>query len=846
MKRFLPKLLVFIILVFLLLPPIGSVFAQGGEPAQVPGLTAQITPGGNPQLVGLSPSPVSSVPDGTWVQDREVTFTGKNAARAGHLLDWTLRSYEWSVTPEGKQNPLLTFWVMIRNIMYGLLILFVIATAFVLIVTRGRSVRAMRFIPRFIAIVLLVTLSFAIIQLIYQSTDIIQGFFLKAPEATKPCPPAPNAENTCISQKHLLYVGWQYDTFLGIRRIGEAFEESAFISLLFTKLTALTYYVMVGILLIRKIILWFFIIVSPLFPLLLLYYPVRNTAKIWIGEFFRWLMYGPLFAIFLGGLVALWRSDIPLRFDFAGRGKEIVYPTAINILLGGPKQFVNFDNSINNVETFGLYLFCLMMLWGVIIVPWILLQIFLDYAMAFNLGESPMFKQLVNYVSKPPAPTQPPSIPPPGSTGRARDLPFAKDFVIPETSKGAGLAMEIPRSTQQATPVTTPINVNVQALAQVMQQANLQVPTMRDIARYETSMISRDVTRQTEVTKLKDSLKKIGNPTQTNISTDKARFTQVKEQLTQQSNQGNIAATSILNAANMVSNTQTETQKVTQLMTALSNPATIADPAERQKYTQLKQTLTQESQQGNQFATEILQNGTKAVTDNTELEKIKQQLLEAKQKGNQTAASLLAEMSPASPATSLPQTNRIQQVSLEDYEAVKKMWTDNYRNLEVPMDGVSRSQWISDDINQVTDTINLLSSTDQSQVAAGMQKVSEILPFLLIGGFTQTEIVTYLKAKQEAAKAVVEDVKKQELEEDTLVEVQKKQEHATGHMTMSQEMPEDKPQPNDKQLDTAAESAHQEIDQLAKHEESQIAQEGTSQHDQSAGQQSQESKEEQK
>src|SRR5690606_23487139 len=73
---------------------------------------------------------------GTWVVDPEVTFTGKNAARSKDLLNWTLHDYRWTFTAQGQTSPLESFWLIIRNIIYALFILFVIATAFILIATR--------------------------------------------------------------------------------------------------------------------------------------------------------------------------------------------------------------------------------------------------------------------------------------------------------------------------------------------------------------------------------------------------------------------------------------------------------------------------------------------------------------------------------------------------------------------------------------------------------------------------------------------------------------------------------------------------------------------------------------
>src|SRR5258708_5100036 len=219
--------------------------------------------------------------DSRWVIDPEVTFIGKNAARAGDFLNWTLKNYNWvCVKPpangtgqcDNAGNPIEKYWsLIVLYIVVPMLFVVILATSIVIIVTRGKSLTIMRFIPRFIAVVLLIVFSYSLLQFLYQFTDLVQGFFLRV-DPTKPCPP------TCISDSNLLYVGWGYTDFVGLRLLGDKYAESAFISLLLTKLTALTYFVMVFLLLVRRIILWFFIIVSPIFPILLLYYPVRNTV----------------------------------------------------------------------------------------------------------------------------------------------------------------------------------------------------------------------------------------------------------------------------------------------------------------------------------------------------------------------------------------------------------------------------------------------------------------------------------------------------------------------------------------------------------------------------------------
>jgi len=95
-----------------------------------------------------------------------------------------------------------------------------------------------------------------------------------------------------------------------------------------------------------------------------------------------------------------------------------------------------------------------------------------------------------------------------------------------------------------------------------------------------------------------------------------------------------------------------------------------------------------------------------------------------------------------------PIVNRVQTVSKDDYEAVRAMWKENYTKLEVPqgMAG-SRSEWMKDDIGKIDKIVGLLSSTDKEKVQQGMDEVSNILPFLMMGGFSQTEIYRLSESK---------------------------------------------------------------------------------------------------
>ncbi len=671
-----------------------------GLPIDIPDLT-------NPS--GGLPIGTSPVAEGTWVSDSNVTFVGKTASRSGDFLDWTLRNYDWACATKNANgscsnqgNPLVGFWALIRNIVYALLIAVVLVAAFVMIITRGRSITVMRFIPRFIFILVLVTLSYSLIQFIYQITDIITGFFLRV-------------SGSLISTKDLIFIGFNYQTFEGLRLAGSKYDESAFITLLLVRLTAITYYVMTGILLIRKIILWFFIVLSPIFPLLFFFRPVRNTGKIWIGEFFRWLLYAPLFAIFLHGLVVLWSSGspdkpgIPLAFDLTSPGRipgveaNVVYPTAVNILIGGPGQQIGIYNSVNLQDTFALYVVALLMLWVVILLPFILLKIFLDYLTNISLKDNVTLQKMWDrgmapFNPKPPSPATPPIVPPPATTGLAKSLPFAAGI-----SRTLNQTKNITENKTVNQAMSSPVNT------QILQLSNLSIPKMRDIAKFETSMVSKDTTRQHEVNRLKTSLSRIANPSSVQSASERDRYTQVKHQLTQEKQKGNALASSILSAAN---------------------------------------TTNQASR--------------------------------AHVPGQKIAA-----------VANLPTVNRVQQVSLEDYEEVRKMWVETYQSSEPPTDlagkQANREEWIKGDIDKINQAITLLSSIDPSRSQEGMDMVSNILPFLMVGGFSKTEVIAYLKAKLEAAKQVMSDTNKKKEDEEGMVERATGTTTAEKHMTMEAE-----------------------------------------------------------
>lgn len=330
-----------------------------------------------------------------WIIDENVTTVAKNTARFGMLLDWSLKNYSWICVTQAadnrcdnSNNPIAKLWMnVILFIAVPLLLLTILISALVIIYTRGTSMTVMRFIPHFILTVLFVFFSFALIQFVLQFMDVIQGIFFRV--ASRPCPP------DCISHQNLFITGWDYRSFVGFRLAGPENGESTLMSLVLLTATGITYLFISVVLMIRKIMMWFFLIISPVLPFFFLYTPFRSTGRTWLNFFVKWLFYAPIFSVFLRSTIYMWDNRIPQAFGnpAAGDPDAIIFPTSINILLTGPGQVPSVTNSLNLPETFAAYVFALVMLWMAIIMPWLLMK----YTINLNDDNSVVMKALISF-----------------------------------------------------------------------------------------------------------------------------------------------------------------------------------------------------------------------------------------------------------------------------------------------------------------------------------------------------------------------------------------------------------------------------------------------------------------
>jgi len=619
-----------------------------------------------------------------WVYpDPEVTEVGRNAERARQLLFWFFTTPSLDNSP-----PIRAMWAVSRNIVLGLFVLMVVFIGVALILSRTRGsigevfsgiasplygARLPSILIKVAAYLGFVVFSYVVVLGLIQIGDILMRFFIEKVGGA-------NLFNVTLNPENIKNIEANYTKFIGARENSLENMESVNTNLFLVRLTAVTYNVMFIALVLRKIILWFLLIVSPFLALLMPFVFIRNIGWIWIGVFFQWLFYGPLLAVFLAGLVRIWEFGIPFAFDWVLDPKGIgrrgdcqgtPFKTATNLLYGGPAQTLGVCNSANYVDTYAEYLISLIMLWTVILLPWLLLRIFRDYCCdAFRSQESAVMA-LYNKLSGglPPPPSPPPVKPTP-----------AAEFALPFRAK-APVAAEIPQllTTAQVAQIARA------ETKEILRAMNLEVASIRDVATLEMNLQKQRTAQQT--------------------------------------------------------------------LSQLSKPTEVAAVAERRKFSTLRQELVSRAVKGDVEAQRTL-----AAAEG------KPETLIAQIQKPHVKVMVPKERKPGAPVTPITKPVPPTPVTLEEYEEIKKMWVKHYREAEVPVSEKikTREDWLKLESAQITNTIELLLSQKAEEKQKGFDQVAAILPFLLLGGFSEEQTVTYLEAKLEAAKVVLEELERAE------------------------------------------------------------------------------------
>jgi len=701
-----------------------------------------------------------------WVEDPEITAQGKANDRARQFIYWVMNNSAIDNHPV-----LYQIWGTARNLAYFLTILTAALLGLGIIISQRTSfdtgVKLWPAVTRILLSLLYISFSAALVITIVQLSEILMKFFIENLGGKDLF----NIYFSGISQEK------NYVEFIGCRDLNFRVQEAVKTELFMLKLTNISYYLMGGMLLLRKVILWFLLFVSPFLVILMTFSFIKNVGWVWIGVFFQWVFYGPLLALFLGAVATIWKVGLPFIFDFsrAGTSQGYIYPTAINILYGGPAQKLTALNNGNYIDTFAEYIITLIMLWAVTIFPWWLLRNFRDYCCeGINA-----IKNLLLSNFNPAHPGEPPTPSP----------------VAPSLISNFGAAREIPIKVK----LETVEEIKKAKTEEIVRSLDMRASKITDVAHFETNKtLSETVTKNINYLK---------NPTQASTTNERLHYMNIRAEISNRATRADPVARQILgsiitpkfemtsqkeNILKTIPKTIPITQvisvkvklpqeKVQLISTSVSQYVTtnvkVANDISQktgvavEKIHQVLNLLAEKinspfNQIVDQIAEEVKLDKEKVsliIKEFGMITKTDSQLVEevAKQQGvdKNEVKEVVSAQAPliTEPEKNIEQTVIVPAtVSIDEYEQVKKMWIDHYEKGEIPVteNVKTREQWVEQDITLIINTLNKLLSDKEEIKQKGLDEVGFILPIFMINNLNGEQLITYLKAKVEAAKQV--------------------------------------------------------------------------------------------
>ena len=800
-------------------------------------------------VVSAQETPVPTSTPGTvnWQFDAQVTEVGKRAERARQFINWILRTQAID-----NHKVFMDLWKVTLMVTLSLTILVVAVMGLGLLFARKQDISVkvdvMPIITKVAMILLYAVFSYVIVLGLIQITELITAFFIKFLGGDKlfsiffSADPAADAN---------------YTDLIGQRDMDPLKNESVKTSLFLIEASSYTYFAMGIIILIRKIVLWFLLVLSPILAILMPFRFIRNIGWIWIGVFFQWAFYGPLFGIFLWALSKIWEVGIPFGFDFSRitGDRGVIYPLAINILYGGPQQVAGglgqplshvegMINSANYIDTFMEYVIALLMLWVVIILPWWLLRIFRDYCCDGIYAMKNILMNMLGNQQRPP--DQPPGLSSSLNKQLGQMASLQKQMFQQQTMK-------------QQQIISEKENIKNIKTEEISRRMDTNIAKLSDIARLETQSDKRsNVSR---------SMSYMQNPMSAESRQDRAAFVKLKAELSERAAQGDVAAKRLLEATTssgvmMREHIQTLAKQqaaVVPMIQKIAVDLNLSEDKIKQIATTFAQTLSKEQRIMQQVSqsTQVNPNQAKQVIEAVPLaaqqsasrgleqistkagltkEKTKEVISEVeKQTENEQVVSEVAKKEQSTleqvktvgkkvlravgqEAPVAPGAPQKPPVSIEEYEQMRQMWIEHYTKGEVPVSEKikSREDWVKEESVRLENVLNKIASENEDIRAEGLREVSDIIPFFILGDMTLEDIAVYLRAKLTAAKEVAHNLEQENQIKDRLekqteyVEVEREQTTQKAQELKQELKPEKEPSaPNQEPLPEPDKNAQQ-------------------------------------
>lgn len=696
-----------------------------------------------------------------WTDDEETTTVGRAKERARQFIFWVMNN------PSIDNHPtLLKIWSTTRNVAYFFTILVAAFLGLAIIIGQKTNyevgIKIWPSITKILLSLLYISFSATLVISIVQLSDILMKFFIEGLGGKDLF----NVYFNGISQES------NYN-FYGIKDLNYAAQESIRTQFFSLKVTEIVYYLLGIMLILRKIILWFLLFVAPFLAILLSFSITKNIGIIWIGVFFQWVFYGPLLSLFLGALATIWKTGIPYPFDFSRTNLAIgyVYPTASNILWGGPAQKLSILNNVNYIDPFAEYIISLVMLGATIFFPWWLLRSFRDYCCE---GINAIKNLLMSN--------------------------FGPGKILPPTEPSLP-SLHTSSTISNAFQVTEKVKTRIETVEEIKKAKTEEIVKSLDIkADKLTDVFHLETNKQTQ-----KNINYLKNPTQAVNASERQKYMNIRVEISQRALKADPLASRLVNSiftppSLLVKNSahilttlpkQTTTtqvvaakvklpeEKISHIASAIFNTISkneeIIDSIsqktqlDKEKTKQILTVVTQSVDKAPQKIIDQVKKETQVTSEKTvslfknieDVVKTDERVINQVASQTQTTTETVKQVAMVhlplitEPEKQIEETIVIPQtVSIDEYEQVKKMWQENYEKGEIPISEniKTREEWVEKDIVLITNTLNKLYSSDETIKKQGLEDINYILPIFMINNLNGEQLVTYLKAKLEAAK----------------------------------------------------------------------------------------------
>lgn len=788
----------------------------------------------------------------TDVINPDALVAGQGLRRAGDFLDWSLGLYQgnenasdfFSKEKVSQSQTLREMWWYAFKLCLFLYLAVALVIGFGFIFKAQWIDRWRRNLPWLLVSLVGAALSYVILTFVMQLVANAMAIFMKT-----------------INADALLQIKYKYSEVQGLTSADIGKLEVVRNTIMLLRIATATAYAVGGILLLRVVVLWMLTVVVP-FVMPFIAFPItQSLGRIWVREFVRWLLVGPLIALFLFVSNKIWTSgDFPEPPPTTNaNATQEGYGSATEIGIKPPSSSVSsFDINTSagttdtdlTTDSYTKYIISLIMLWVSILLPWLLLRFAINLMNEASVKwyernrESSFVKQLER-IMKPLPPARPPTGPAGSMLGLKEKLllPARELHIAPAAARQARTAME--RAAQE------PTRAGVQITEEIARQKHLASPisttnTLKLAGLSQTGDVIEKLTRSreenqslTELTRLEQKpttvsevvseIEKLQKPEVISNTTDRQRISDLKDHLIVNEAKADHTAraiiTTVKNDTNKLATQSIKGEMREKTYTTIKENATkviekgeVTNVDARNQVQELTNLITQYqqtssakqgektnlSQQIDHMAKVVAEKIEQTLPSKHEMQSAALRQGEAMAQAMNTqdkreeqragatfsapggglAAGLTVRRTDPGRAlikslhflntSELSYTSSDEGISrlltsttnldeavpdteiVNDYEESREQWLKYYRTAAVPVSETikDRGDWLRSQITTQQAALDKIASGDYSARREGLDQLSKIMPFLLMGDYSLTEVILYLKAKIAAAEQV--------------------------------------------------------------------------------------------